>query len=78
MGQHMRVIRFDTIVFSPQYGAFAAGDVLRCGEGFAAHCVANLKAAHYVDAALSEPFVVVSAADMPAKPRKPRARSATH
>jgi hypothetical protein len=66
----MRVIRFDTVVYSPQYGAFAAGDLLRCGEAFATHCVANLKAAKYVDAALSPPLVVIPEAAAVARPAR--------
>ncbi len=69
----MRAIRFDTVVYSPQYGAFASGDVLRCGDAFATHCVANLKAAKYVDGAMSAPLVVLPAA-VARKPRRAKTR----
>ena len=41
-------IEFDRLIVSEQYGACGPGDVVRCDEDFARHCVITLGAARYV------------------------------
>ena len=62
----MVTIRFFRPVFSPQYGTFGEGDLLRTGEAFARHCVGEIKAAEYVEAALPPAKV----APQPARARR--------
>lgn len=42
-------IRFTNLVVSPTYGNCAPGDIVRCGEAFARHCVEDLRSAEYLD-----------------------------
>lgn len=41
-------IRFKRLVISPRYGSCGPGDVVRCDEAFAAHCVKDLNSAEYI------------------------------
>ena len=51
----MRQIKFTHSGYSAIFGAFASGDVLRCGDDAARHFVAEARCAQYDDAPAIKP-----------------------
>jgi hypothetical protein len=70
----LAVVKIKTIVYSAEYGALSAGDVLRCSQEFAQHLV-DQGAATYLDAPPpAPPAAVAPEAPLSQSPRR-RARA---